>query len=166
MRKFHIDGKEVQIDAVSLKGDTISVIYEGKTYEFFAAADADGQFILTDKGMMLKGMASEPDHRGEMQVFIDGKSAFVSAASGRKNVEMENRANVICSPMPGKVIALHVKEGDAVVKGAPLVTLEAMKLQHTLTAPYQTTVKKLGCSADMQVKEGSVLVELEESGSV
>src|SRR3546814_7073300 len=44
----------------------------------------------------------------------------------------------ILSPMPGKIIAVDVSAGDAVTKGQRLLTLEAMKMEHTLTAPFRS----------------------------
>ncbi|MFM5931455.1 MAG: biotin carboxylase N-terminal domain-containing protein, partial [Novosphingobium sp.] len=49
----------------------------------------------------------------------------------------------ILSPMPGKIIAVEVTEGQSVTKGQKLLTLEAMKMEHTLTAPFDGTVAEL-----------------------
>jgi propionyl-CoA carboxylase alpha chain/3-methylcrotonyl-CoA carboxylase alpha subunit len=62
--------------------------------------------------------------------------------------------------MPGKVTALSVKPGDAVVKGQPLVTLEAMKMEHALTAPFDGTVDTLSVALGDQVSEGATLIKL------
>ncbi|MEM1132039.1 MAG: acetyl/propionyl/methylcrotonyl-CoA carboxylase subunit alpha [Pseudomonadota bacterium] len=66
----------------------------------------------------------------------------------------------ILSPMPGKIIAVAVAEGDSVAKGDKLVTLEAMKMEHTLTAPFDGTVASLSASEGAQVSEGVALVEI------
>ena len=42
------------------------------------------------------------------------------------------------APMPGKIVSVPVKAGDAVTKGQPVVALEAMKMEHALTAPFAT----------------------------
>ena len=64
------------------------------------------------------------------------------------------------SPMPGKVTGLSVKAGDKVVKGQGLLTLEAMKMEHALTAPFDGTVEDLAVELGAQVSEGAVLVKL------
>ncbi|WP_242185946.1 acetyl/propionyl/methylcrotonyl-CoA carboxylase subunit alpha [Sphingomonas sp. CARO-RG-8B-R24-01] len=64
----------------------------------------------------------------------------------------------ILSPMPGRIIAVDVAEGDVVTKGQKLVTLEAMKMEHSLTAPFDGTVAALTATAGGQVNEGMVLV--------
>ncbi len=65
------------------------------------------------------------------------------------------------SPLPGKIIDLRVKAGDAVSKGQPLLVLEAMKMEHTLAAPADGTVKAVRCAVGEQVAEGTELVEFE-----
>ena len=69
----------------------------------------------------------------------------------------------ILSPMPGKIVAVQVASGDAVKKGQPLVTLEAMKMEHALTAPFDGKVVELPFKAGDQVSEGVLLVKLEAS---
>ena len=52
----------------------------------------------------------------------------------------------ILAPMPGRIIAVEVAAGDTVAKGQKLVTLEAMKMEHSLTAPFDGTVAELNAS--------------------
>jgi 3-methylcrotonyl-CoA carboxylase alpha subunit len=67
----------------------------------------------------------------------------------------------IISPMPGRIIAVEVGAGQAVAKGQKLVTLEAMKMEHTLTAPFEGVVAELNATAGGQVSEGTLLVRVE-----
>ncbi|MBC2670130.1 acetyl/propionyl/methylcrotonyl-CoA carboxylase subunit alpha [Novosphingobium piscinae] len=71
----------------------------------------------------------------------------------------------ILAPMPGKVIAVAVREGEAVTRGQKLLTLEAMKMEHTLTAPFDGTVAELKVSAGAQVQVEALLVRIVEGGS-
>ena len=68
----------------------------------------------------------------------------------------------IVSPMPGKIIAVAVKQGEAVAKGQKLVTLEAMKMEHSLAAPFDGIVAELDASEGAQVSEGTLLVRIEK----
>jgi 3-methylcrotonyl-CoA carboxylase alpha subunit len=70
----------------------------------------------------------------------------------------------IRASMPGKIIALQVAEGDAVKKGQALVTMEAMKMEHTLTAPFDGSVSGLAHSVGDQVAEGTVLLQILQEG--
>jgi 3-methylcrotonyl-CoA carboxylase alpha subunit len=63
--------------------------------------------------------------------------------------------------MPGKVTAVEVSPGEKVVKGQRLLTLEAMKMEHALTAPFDGIVAELAATAGVQVKEGQLLVKVD-----
>ena len=63
--------------------------------------------------------------------------------------------------MPGKIAAIHVAVGEAVARGAALVTLEAMKMEHALTAPFEGVVSEIAAKLGDQVSEGVVLARVE-----
>jgi 3-methylcrotonyl-CoA carboxylase alpha subunit len=67
----------------------------------------------------------------------------------------------LMAPMPGKVIAWLVEPGTKVDKGAPLLVLEAMKMEHTLQAPAAGVVKGFKVAPGEQVGEGVALVDFE-----
>lgn len=66
----------------------------------------------------------------------------------------------ITSPMPGKVIGLFIAEGDTVKEGQKIVTLEAMKMEHSLNAPFDGVIESVSVSAGAQVNEGDLLVSI------
>jgi len=70
----------------------------------------------------------------------------------------------ILSPMPGKIIAVEVVQGQAVTKGQKLLTLEAMKMEHSLTAPFDGVVAELNAVAGGQVQVEALLVRIEAVG--
>jgi 3-methylcrotonyl-CoA carboxylase alpha subunit len=67
----------------------------------------------------------------------------------------------ILSPMPGKIIAVEVTQGQSVTKGQKLLTLEAMKMEHSLTAPFDGVVAELNAVAGAQVQVEALLVRIE-----
>ena len=67
----------------------------------------------------------------------------------------------LAAPMPGRVIAQLVEAGTAVAKGAPLLILEAMKMEHTICAPANGTVRGYRAAVGEQVREGWDLIEFE-----
>ncbi|MFI0406776.1 biotin carboxylase N-terminal domain-containing protein [Actinomadura sp. 3N508] len=71
---------------------------------------------------------------------------------------------VLRSPMPGTVLAVKAAEGDRVAEGQPLVVVEAMKMEHTVTAPLAGVVAKLPVRAGAQVALDAVLAVIEEAG--
>ncbi|WP_336964171.1 acetyl/propionyl/methylcrotonyl-CoA carboxylase subunit alpha [Sphingobium aquiterrae] len=66
----------------------------------------------------------------------------------------------ILSPMPGRVIAVEVAEGDSVTKGQKLLVLEAMKMEQAMLAPFDGIVETLAATSGAQVSEGFVLARI------
>jgi 3-methylcrotonyl-CoA carboxylase alpha subunit len=69
----------------------------------------------------------------------------------------------ILAPMPGKVTSVEVSQGEKVVKGQRLLTLEAMKMEHGLVAPFDGVVAELNAKAGAQVQVDAVLAKIEKS---
>jgi 3-methylcrotonyl-CoA carboxylase alpha subunit len=70
-------------------------------------------------------------------------------------------SGAILAPMPGRVILVEVAAGDSVTKGQKLLTLEAMKMEHTLVAPFDGIVAELAVSAGAQVQVEALLARIE-----
>jgi 3-methylcrotonyl-CoA carboxylase alpha subunit len=66
----------------------------------------------------------------------------------------------LLTPLPGTIVAVHVAAGQQVARGAPLITVEAMKMEHTLTAPYEGIVSRVAFGLADRVQAGAILVEL------
>ena len=69
-------------------------------------------------------------------------------------------ANAIVAPLPGSVVSISVKAGDAVKSGLQLAVIEAMKMENEILAPADGTVKAVHCSAGQAVQQGDALIEL------
>ncbi|MEE4205115.1 MAG: biotin/lipoyl-containing protein, partial [Erythrobacter sp.] len=118
-----------------------------------------------------KGDASRP-FDGVLQ-FDDGETVWVnllgetfalSPFASRGSGAAAAADGAILAPMPGKVIALDVTEGEAVTAGQRLMVLEAMKMEHALTAPFDGTVTGLEASVGGQVQVEAVLCVVEPAG--
>ncbi|WP_103729067.1 acetyl/propionyl/methylcrotonyl-CoA carboxylase subunit alpha [Novosphingobium sp. HII-3] len=72
-------------------------------------------------------------------------------------------SGAILAPMPGKVIHVEVSQGQSVTRGQKLLTLEAMKMEHTLTAPFDGVVARLEAVAGQQVQVDVLLAQIEET---
>jgi 3-methylcrotonyl-CoA carboxylase alpha subunit len=100
----------------------------------------------------------------EVLVFHRGQAFAFSTRGGAAGVSEHGVADgIITSPMPGRIIASEVKVGDPVSEGARLVTLEAMKMEHSLTAPFDGVVTELNAAEGAQVNEGDLLVRIEKA---
>lgn len=67
--------------------------------------------------------------------------------------------------MPGKVLKLNVKSGDEVRAKQALVVMEAMKMEYTLSAPFDASVKKILCEENQQVDLNQILLQLEKNSA-
>jgi 3-methylcrotonyl-CoA carboxylase alpha subunit len=105
-------------------------------------------------------------HENGFIVFDDGDAVLFTpiAGSGGAAGAITEDGGLI-SPMPGRVIAVDVRQEDAVKKGQKLVTLEAMKMEHSLTAPFDGIVAELIAAEGAQVTEGTLLVRIEKAGA-
>lgn len=70
-------------------------------------------------------------------------------------------SGIVHAPMPGQVVEVLVREGDPVSAGQKLLVLEAMKMQHAVTAAFDGVVKRLPVSRGQQVREAELLVMVE-----
>ncbi len=70
----------------------------------------------------------------------------------------------LLAPMPATVVSVEVKVGDRVTKGQTIVILEAMKMQHTIAAPYDGAVVEIDVSPGKQVDSDAVLAVIENEG--
>ncbi|WP_018898099.1 biotin carboxylase N-terminal domain-containing protein [Rhizobium sp. 2MFCol3.1] len=95
-------------------------------------------------------------------LFLDGEAwAYGPPRAGHAGGSAGHSDGAIVAPMPGRVIALMVAKGDRVTRGQPLVVIEAMKMEQTLSAPFDGVVSEMKVLAEAQVVEGSVLMQLE-----
>ena len=101
----------------------------------------------------------------KVHVFADAGSAVLRCLSSLAVVSHETQRGGLNAPMPGKLIALHVKPGDSVQAGQTVAVMEAMKMEHTLTAPRDGTVEALNYAVGDAVAEGAALLTLADSSA-
>ncbi len=99
-------------------------------------------------------------------LFIENaQPRFVRLARGGGTGQASAADGAIIAPMPGKVIAVDVAEGQAVTAGQRLLVLEAMKMEHALTAPFDGVIEGLSVSAGSQVQVEAVLCRVVPAAS-
>jgi len=95
-------------------------------------------------------------------VFYEGQ-AYEFDRAARGNVGAAAGDGAILAPMPGKVTSVEISHGEKVAKGQRLLTLEAMKMEHGLVAPFDGVVAELNAKAGAQVQVDEVLAKIEKS---
>jgi len=143
-----VNGHPVEVEADQLKEvaqvepGVYSVLADGRSFEVRAIATPGG-LRLEVNGRRFTAEVYDPRDRGQ-------KSA-AALATGRQN---------IAAPMPGKVIRVLVRQGDAVEVGQGLVVVEAMKMQNEMKAVRMGTVVEVRVKDGDTVSAGDTLVVL------
>jgi len=91
---------------------------------------------------------------GELTGSFESPNPLASSA------QSAGEANRVLAPMTGVIRVVHAKEGDAVLEGDPLVVLEAMKMETTLSAPRDGVIDAIQCAPNDSVSDGDVLIQL------
>ncbi len=98
----------------------------------------------------------------ETVVFEQGRAfAFTEVSADDTGHGGGESGGAVLSPMPGHILSVAVAKGDTVKKGAPLLVMEAMKMEMTLSAPCDGVVAELNAATGARVAEGVLLLRLE-----
>jgi pyruvate carboxylase len=112
----------------------------------------------------------EPDAEGLQTVYFklngQGRPVAVPVRGLAKTVEARRQADPgqpgeVGAPMPGTVVAVNCREGNAVTAGEPLLTLEAMKMETVVRAPVAGTVREIATDVRAAVRARDLLVVLD-----
>jgi biotin carboxyl carrier protein len=143
--RVSVDGNEFLVDGKKTGRTNYSLIVDSRSFEI------------------------EVDHKGdEYRVLVDGRNYHVNLIDERRvrvgggpvGGGLQGR-QIVSVPMPGKVIAILVSEGDAVEKGQGLVIVEAMKMENEVRSPIAGAVKEIRVKQGDTVEGGTALVVVE-----
>ncbi len=156
---WSVDGVEHRLSYRALGGGRFVVDVDGAGEQLTAQVDGERIRLTTADGVTRR-----------LTVIADGPRRWVGDLDGTSlcieaprfpDAAADEVAGGAVAPMPGKIVRVCVAVGDTVAKGAPLVILEAMKMEQTLTAPAAGTVVAIRAEAGAVVDAGAVLVELD-----
>jgi 3-methylcrotonyl-CoA carboxylase alpha subunit len=109
--------------------------------------------------------------KSRIAAVVEGHELYLRTRNGRFELhwvdpfggetEEQTGEDKIVAPLPGTVVAVLVEEGAKLEKGAPILTLEVMKMEQTLRAPFAGTLKAIKCKVGDIVQEGVELAEIE-----
>jgi 3-methylcrotonyl-CoA carboxylase alpha subunit len=137
-----------------------TILIGDHSFAFASSAAEAGGYDVTLDGV-----------KSHVVALIEGQELYLRTRNGRFELhwvdpfggETEEQAgeDKIVAPLPGTVVALLAEEGATLEKGAPILTLEVMKMEQTLRAPFAGVLKKIKCKVGDIVQEGVELAELE-----
>ncbi|MGQ0546959.1 MAG: acetyl/propionyl/methylcrotonyl-CoA carboxylase subunit alpha [Betaproteobacteria bacterium] len=137
----------------------LSIAIGGREYALEGTRESGGSLRLRLDGRSFKATAVR--EAGGWHVFCEGSSRKLALKEHAHDEDSEAVIGLLTAPMPGRIIKVLAQAGRKVSKGEPLLILEAMKMEHTITAPADGVVKELHYAAGEQVLEGAELIRLE-----
>ena len=143
--RVSVDGSEFLLDGKKTGRTNYSLIVDNRSFE----VDID---------------VSEDDYR----VLVDGRNYHIHLLDERRmrlgglqaGIQLQGRQR-ISVPMPGKVVAVLVSEGDKVERGQGLVIVEAMKMENEVRSPIHGEVKEVKVKAGDSLEAGATLLVVE-----
>lgn len=143
-REFRLDGRLLECDWLRVGERSYSIILDGRVFDVSVRLDGKSCSVTDRAGTRLLQVI---DPRS-----LDSGPAFDAGSAGTQR---------ICAEMPGKVIRVIARAGDAVTVDDALLVIEAMKMQNEIRAPKSGTVREVGVAAGRTVNTGDFLVSLE-----
>ncbi|MBH9576096.1 acetyl/propionyl/methylcrotonyl-CoA carboxylase subunit alpha [Inhella proteolytica] len=161
---LELEGQHHAVQLRRLHRGGMQLVVAGQTVAF--AADSSGperHTLLLGEGLDQRRIPVHTYARGEqVTVFAPQGSATLTEVDVIAHAgEGGGAAGRLTAPMPGKLVALHVKAGDSVKAGQPLAVMEAMKMEHTLNSPRDGKVAELLYAVGDQLSDGDELLRLE-----
>ena len=141
--KFTVNGKEYAVDVFGIEGRTASLSVNGVPYSVELSED-----------IQQPAAAAAPSPRPSAPAQAPEPQAAPSAAPAGAV------SSVVRSPLPGVIISVDVKEGQAVKKGQKVAVLEAMKMENEIQADSDGTVAAVLVHQGDSVLEGAELVKI------
>lgn len=176
MRSVLFDGKRIAAGETAFRHDGLAQLWEVEA----ALEDAESQ--ARPPAVSVGGRCTSPGHSGRLRIRLNGRRhAFsVQAVGHRLHLMLRGDSFVferlqddadrrddrladperIVSPMPGQVVGLAVALGDRVQRGDLLAVVEAMKMEHSIRAPWAGEVAAIACAPGQWVDENARLVVL------
>jgi len=144
-----VDGRSYRVDAARVDAQTLSLIVDSvsrRSYEVTATPDAATGLMTVTVG----GVA--------VPVNVNGRRRWGRKDEGRESGAGPQR---LAAPMPGKVVRVLVKAGDAVHARQPLVVVEAMKMENEMRAARDGTVGEVHAREGHSVEAGALLLVIQ-----
>ena len=141
----------------ALPGGDWRLAMGGQTIVFKVTADQDFYVLHCDDRSQKAQVVNSPGH---ITIFSNSQGHSFELPQADQRQEQMHDVDRIFAPMPGLVKLVSVSTGQLVHKGQPLIMLEAMKMEHTLTAPRDGVVAELLVAIGDQISDGNLLLRL------
>ena len=164
-----IDGEERQVEVIETKPDIFVVTIDGRRLELDAHALGPKSYSLLDAQTHANHTVELEQQGTCYKAHLHGQAVALEVLDLRRmnlrraqltSVAQQGNAT-ITAPMPGKIVAVLVQEGQEVAANAGLVVVEAMKMENELRAPKAGVVRQVSAQVGAAVESGAVLCVIE-----
>lgn len=154
----HFRGRTIAFD-IRRRHPALALVIDGKTHEIREIPGTGGAVEIFVDGRRFSGWRHVVGN--EVHVRLDGRTFRVTLIDHRSDGGGAGKAgNAIYAEMPGTVIELRCGAGNSVVTGQSLLTIESMKLQMTIVAPFDGTVEAVHVAPQASFEREALLVSL------
>jgi biotin carboxyl carrier protein len=167
MRRYTLDisDREFVVDVQELAADRFEVFVGGEAYEVTLSSDENLAEATITPGYLPSSGA--PARNGAVKATPRVRSetsstAAASAPAPRKAPAGAGGKGSVSAPMPGVILEVNVKAGDAVERGQQVAVLDAMKMHNLIGAPRAGTVEAVYVTAGQNVDHGDAIIKLRE----
>lgn len=153
---FLVEGQTVSVRLAALEGGHYRLQHEGTEFDFEVSWGSD-EVLVRIEGHSER--FSVRDAGGDIMIRKGTRRLRATRLDPLDRMTGETMAtDTVLAPMPGLVKSILTEIGATVSRGTPLMVLEAMKMEHTLTAPRDGVIDHLGAVVGAQVADGGVLI--------
>ncbi|TMG87670.1 MAG: acetyl/propionyl/methylcrotonyl-CoA carboxylase subunit alpha [Betaproteobacteria bacterium] len=159
---FGAEGESYDV-RLSTRDVGLAVHAAGQEFVAQATKTPHGIRVALDEHTVLANVVALGDER---HVFYSGTAQRLTLIDRLAHADEEQaHAGHLTAPMSGTIVAVHVKLGEAVERGTPLLVLEAMKMEHTIAAPGPGKVSAIHFRTGDQVSEGADLIDVDDASA-
>ena len=152
--KFKINGKEYQVAIGEASGNMLSVNVNGADYQ------VELENMNAAAATISAGAKKQADAPAEIAAASASSSASATASASAAAPAATGAGQTIKSPLPGIIISVDVKEGQAVKRGQKVAVVEAMKMENDILAECDGTVTAVHARKGDSVLEGADIVTI------
>jgi biotin carboxyl carrier protein len=153
------ESREYEVEVLPSEDGVISGRIDGEEWQVRTLGTflrSDGRFVAYDTTRVSQA-------KRDVVFVAVGPASFIFELLPDRAITHRSRGLAspeVVAPMPGKILKILVAEGESVEAGAPLIVLEAMKMETTLFAESPATIAKLRAVPGQTVDHGALLIEL------
>jgi 3-methylcrotonyl-CoA carboxylase alpha subunit len=155
-----IEGGQAHAVRVIFRGQALLLRAGDAEFALSGETLEDGRLLMRLDGRVFA--ARTVREGSDWHVFSGGEYRRLVLKEPLQGIDEDASSASLAAPMPGRIVQVMTQAGASVKRGEALLILEAMKMEHTITAPADGVVKEVHYAAGEQVLEGALLIALEQ----